>query len=222
MTNLVDLQINDMSYSIGSSLKFEARGIVRARDRWVIQGPSGCGKSSFLRALAGLLPLDSGTVSLGAQVLSDLPPFERRCGFVFQSGALFLHLNVLENLLFGMKNFFPDLSDSLMIQKAREMLDRFELINIEQRDVSSLSGGERQRIALARVLLCEPQYLLLDEPLSAVDAGAREKLQRLIVTLHEERPIPLIAVTHDLSEAQALGTQCIQMKVGERCLEFAQ
>lgn len=214
------LEIKNIKYSVSPLIHFSANGVLKSTDRWVLQGPSGCGKSSFLRALSGLLPLDSGSITLGERVISDLPVYLRRCGFVFQSGGLFAHLNVQDNLIFGLKNFYPDLSDTLMYEKAQEFLARFGMEDFALRDVSSLSGGERQRIALARTLICEPEYLLLDEPLSAVDSENRAKIGKMIIESHEKRPIPTLLVTHDLKEAEAIGTKTIQMKAGEKCIEF--
>lgn len=218
--NNSNAEFKNLVFRVPGKAELSARGLWVAERRVVIQGPSGCGKSTFLKVLAGLRPPSSGEWFLGDREMTHLPPHLRRCGFVFQSGALFDHLSVLENLCFGLKNFFPLDSDEVGKNKARKFLNRVGLDGFEDRDCLHLSGGERQRVALARTLLCEPQYLLLDEPLSAVDVEHRKSLNELILSLLEERPIPTILVTHDPHEARFFGQQILEWKEDGLCLDF--
>ena len=205
-------------------------GSVASAERVVLRGPSGCGKTTLLRMLAGLVPKNSGRLWLGAQDLNSIAPQKLGCGLVFQSGALFSHLSVFENVVFGLRHAHSgwlgrELSDELIEQKGIDFLKRVGLESLAARDVSRLSGGERQRVALARALIVEPSYLLLDEPLSAVDPERRTSLQEWILERLVERPIPTVIVSHDTSEARTLGTRVVtwdsqKMKEGAVCVDF--
>lgn len=183
----------------------------------VLFGPSGCGKTTTLRCIAGLEKPDSGAISLCEQSLFDsaakvcLRPQNRKIGFMFQDYALFPHMNVEKNILYGVKKLTA-------IQQAsfHRIMDLFKLSRLAKRYPMELSGGEKQRIALARALMTEPQILLLDEPLSALDNNTRIRLQDELVEIQNIWQIPFILVTHDSNEAKKLGTEIIFMDQGQQ------
>ncbi|MBS1983006.1 MAG: ATP-binding cassette domain-containing protein [Bdellovibrionales bacterium] len=221
-SSLVDLVFEKFKLVIPGKPNREVSGAVGAAERVILSGPSGCGKTTLLRAIAGLRAPASGDLRLGDRNLTALPPNARRVGLVFQSGALFPHLDVLGNICFGL-NYLPKANDwslSLKQDRARDFLVHAGLEGFAARDVVSLSGGERQRVALLRTLICEPECLLLDEPLSAVDPGRREELQDWILSRLSERPVPTLVVTHDEREAARLGTRRVMWDEGTTCLNF--
>ena len=168
------------------------------RETLALVGPSGAGKSSVLRAIAGLLRPDRGTISFGAQTWLDtdagvdLPPEQRSVGLVFQEYALFPHLDVRRNVAFGGR------------ERVDELLERFRISHLAQARPADLSGGERQRVALARALARDPGVLLLDEPLSALDAHTRNVVRGELAELLAELRLPTLLVTHDFEDAAAL------------------
>ena len=168
------------------------------RETLALVGPSGAGKSSVLRAIAGLLRPDRGTISFGAQTWLDtdagvdLPPEQRSVGLVFQEYALFPHLDVRRNVAFGGR------------ERVDELLERFRISHLAQARPADLSGGERQRVALARALARDPAVLLLDEPLSALDAHTRNVVRGELAELLAELRLPTLLVTHDFEDAAAL------------------
>ncbi|MCC6742507.1 MAG: ATP-binding cassette domain-containing protein, partial [Acidobacteria bacterium] len=173
----------------------------------VVFGPSGAGKTTILRVVAGLERPDRGVVSCGGDVWIDtaaglfVPPQKRSAGVVFQDYALFPHRTVAENIGFGLSG----LSSPQRKARVSELLDRFELGALADRAPRTLSGGEQQRVALARALAREPRLLLLDEPLAALDAPRREALRRELRLMLRETGIETLLVTHDRTEALALG-----------------
>ena len=179
-------------------------------------GPSGCGKTTLLRCLAGLCRPDHGTIQFQNHTWFDssrqvfLPPQQREIGFLFQEYALFPHLNVAENIGFGLRNLSPVERH----QKVTEILDRFELTGFEARLPRQLSGGQQQRVALGRVLVRRPRLLLLDEPLSALDAHLREHMCAQLRQILVDFAIPVIVVTHDRVEASALADRVAVMEQG--------
>lgn len=180
-------------------------------------GPSGCGKSTTLRIIAGFENTDRGSVSLNGRDISHLPPEKRNIGMVFQDYALFPHMTVYENIAYG-----PKLRkwDKKRIKKSVEnFLKIVHLEGFEKRNTESLSGGEQQRVALARALVTEPQLLLLDEPLSALDASLRKNLRREIRRIQKELKITTIYVTHDQEEALAISDRIAVMNKGE-CIQY--
>lgn len=182
----------------------------------VLFGPSGCGKTTVLRCLAGLERPESGIVKFDGETWSDaeqgifLRPQRRGVGFLFQDDALFPHLSVASNVAYGWKR--PD-GDGRE-REIRGWLDRFGLSGLERRMPRQLSGGQRQRVALARALAAGPRLLLLDEPLSALDTALREDLQGELRRHLAACGIPVVAVTHDRTEALALGDDLAVMKDG--------
>jgi sulfate/thiosulfate transport system ATP-binding protein len=180
-------------------------------------GPSGCGKTTLLRIIAGLEQADRGEILLEGEDTSDTHVRERRVGFVFQHYALFRHMNVFDNVAFGMrmKKRSERPSEKAIREKVHELLNLVQLDWLADRFPSQLSGGQRQRIALARALAVEPKVLLLDEPFGALDAKVRKELRRWLRKLHDELHITSIFVTHDQEEALEVADRVVLMDHGK-------
>lgn len=181
-------------------------------DLLTLLGPSGCGKTTLLRTIAGLEGISSGSISLGSRDISALPPERRNIGFVFQDYALFPHLSVFENIAYSPRA--KGFSHALIRKTVSEQLELMGLQGYEKRKIHELSGGEQQRIALARALASKPQLLLLDEPLSALDAGTRTELRRKISQIQKTLSITTVYVTHDQQEALAISDKIVLMREG--------
>jgi len=179
-------------------------------------GPSGSGKTTLLRIIAGLEFADSGTIRFDGKDISDRTARERRVGFVFQHYALFRHMNVFENIAFGLKvrprQHRP--TRTQIRSKVQELLKLIQLETLAERYPSQLSGGQRQRVALARALAVEPSVLLLDEPFGALDAKVRLELRRWLRQLHDEIHITSVFVTHDQEEALEVADRVVVMNNG--------
>jgi len=181
-------------------------------------GPNGAGKSTVVGALAGLVSLDGGRISLGGRILDDaktgvhLNAADRRVGIVFQDLLLFPHLTVVENVAFGLREQGHPKGEAL--QGAEEWLERVGLGGFGRRRPGELSGGEAQRVALARALAPAPELLLLDEPLSALDVGSRARIRRLLASHLSEFPGPRILITHDPAEAFQLADEIHILEAG--------
>jgi len=179
-------------------------------------GPSGSGKTTLLRIIAGLEFADTGHVSFDGADITEQSARERRVGFVFQHYALFRHMNVFENIAFGLRvrprQFRP--AEAAIRSKVHELLKLIQLENLAQRYPSQLSGGQRQRVALARALAVEPSVLLLDEPFGSLDAKVRQELRRWLRQLHDEIHITSVFVTHDQEEALEVADQVVVMNQG--------
>ena len=172
-------------------------------------GPSGCGKSSTLRMVAGHESVSSGSVLLGGRDISHLPPAKRGTAMMFQNYALFPHLNVADNVAFSLK--MKGIDAEKRRNRAREMLDLVDMSSFSDRLPAQLSGGQQQRVALARALITEPQVLLLDEPLSALDPFLRVRMRAELKRLQRELGITFIHVTHGQDEALALADEIVVM-----------
>jgi putative spermidine/putrescine transport system ATP-binding protein len=175
-------------------------------------GPSGCGKSTALNLLAGLLPPTSGEIWLDDQRLDPLPPERRGFGMVFQNYALFPHLSVFANVAFGLS--VRRVARAAIAERVRRMLALVKLDGFETRYPAQLSGGQQQRVAIARALVIEPRVLLLDEPLSNLDAKLRLEMRAEIKRLHQELGLTSIYVTHDQAEALSLSDRIVVMREG--------
>jgi len=171
----------------------------------VVIGPAGAGKTTLLESLAGLIPLQSGSIRLGDADVTDLPPERRPLGLVYQHGYLFPHLTVEQNVAYGA---------GVQAKDVEEVIDRFGLGLVRRRDVRSLSGGERQLVALARALARRPPVLLLDEPFAALDPRSRAAVRREVRTLYFERRCTVLHVTHDFDEAGLVGDVAILLDKG--------
>jgi sulfate transport system ATP-binding protein len=180
-------------------------------------GPSGSGKTTLLRIIAGLEFADSGTIHFDGRDISKQTARERRVGFVFQHYALFRHMNVFENIAFGLRvrPRSVRMSESQIRAKVNELLGLIQLQNQAGRFPSQLSGGQRQRVALARALAVEPSVLLLDEPFGALDAKVRQELRRWLRQLHDEVHITSVFVTHDQEEALEVSDRVAVMNQGK-------
>ena len=178
-----------------------------------ILGPSGCGKSTTLRMIAGFVMPTDGEILLGETNITYQPPELRNIGFVFQNYAIFPHMNVFDNIAFGLK--MRKIDTSSINKKVMAALEQVNLIGFEKRFQRELSGGEQQRVALARVLVTEPQILLLDEPLSALDKKLREEMKIWIKELQRALKITTIYVTHDQSEALTMSDRIAVMDHGK-------
>lgn len=174
-----------------------------------ILGSSGAGKTSLLRTIVGLLPTYSGAIRLDGDDITSRPVHQRGVGLMFQDHALFPHLSVGENVSFGLK--IAGVSRSERRVRAEEFLDLVDLSGFETRAVSSLSGGEKQRVALARTLAPSPQLLLLDEPLGSLDRVLREQLLPELASLINQLDLTVLFVTHDRTEATAIGDRIAVM-----------
>lgn len=205
------LQFESIVLQVPGKGKVRVQGTVTASERIVIKGPSGCGKSTLLRMVAGLQHPVKGHIFLGKENITRKEPHQINAALVFQNGALFPHLTVLENVAFALKFFpkFKDWSHELKKTRALEFLEQAAISNLADRLPQSLSGGERQRVALLRSLIYEPRVLLLDEPLSSVDPAQRLELQNWILQILQDRPIPTLIVTHDREESDKLGTRVV-------------
>ncbi|MBF58564.1 ABC transporter ATP-binding protein [Halomonas sp. FeN2] len=176
-------------------------------------GPSGCGKTTLLRAIAGFTPLSRGDIRLGSKSITHLPPEKRQTAMVFQSYALWPHMSVGDNLGYPLK--LRGVPRPERQQRVAEILARLELSGFESRAVTQLSGGQRQRVALGRALIIDPPLLLLDEPLSNLDAAIRRSLRGELRRLQKSLGITTIMVTHDQEEALQMADQIVLMRAGE-------
>lgn len=180
----------------------------------VFLGPSGCGKTTTLRIIAGLESPDAGgRVLFDGEDVTQVPIELRNVGMVFQSYALFPNMNVEQNIAYGLK--VRKISSAESSRRVREMLEMMDIVELKDREIDQLSGGQRQRIALARAIAVRPRVLLLDEPLTALDALLRERLRVEIDALLRGLGITAIYVTHDQAEAMALGDRIVVMSRGE-------
>ncbi len=178
----------------------------------VLLGPSGCGKSTTLRLIAGLEAVDGGRISIGGRDVTALPPARRGISMVFQSYALFPHLDVAENILFGLK-----VRKVPAAERARRLNRVVELLGLQRllaRKPSQLSGGQQQRVALGRALIAETPVCLMDEPLSNLDAQLRAEMRREIRGLQQQLGITMVYVTHDQTEAMSMADQVILLRDG--------
>ena len=177
-----------------------------------ILGPSGCGKTTTLRMIAGLETPTSGQILIGGKDVTTLGPADRNVSMMFQSYALFPHLNVLDNVGYGLK--MSGLARDVTRQRAQEALRSVGLVGFDQRQPAELSGGQQQRVALARALVLEPAVLLFDEPLSNLDARLRREMREEIRSLQQRLRLTVAYVTHDQNEALAVSDQIIVMDHG--------
>lgn len=176
-------------------------------------GPSGCGKSTTLRLIAGFLEPDEGTILLEGRDISELPPHKRPLNTVFQRYALFPHLDVYDNVAFGLK--LAGVPEDEIVKRVKKALKIVNMTGYEDRDVESLSGGQQQRVAVARAIINKPKVLLLDEPLAALDLKMKRDMQLEIKEMHKELGITFIYVTHDQEEACMLSDTVVVMNNGK-------
>ena len=185
---------------------------IRKNEFVTLLGPSGCGKTTTLKIIAGFETADSGSIMFKNKDISDVPPYKRQLNTVFQKYALFPHMNVYENIAFGLK--IKKLSKDEIDKKVKEMLRMVSLSGFEKRSIESLSGGQQQRVAIARALVNEPEVLLLDEPLGALDLKLRKEMQLELKKIQQELGITFIFVTHDQEEALTMSDTIVVMNKG--------
>ena len=210
---LVDLELRRVSKRFGDlEVIHDLSLAVHKGELCCLLGPSGCGKTTTLKIIAGLLQAESGSVHLAEQDITCMPPQKRNVGMVFQSYALFPHMNVLENVAYGLhRRKWPD---AKIKPKVAEILRLVRLDGYQERRIHELSGGQQQRIALARALIIEPKLLLLDEPLSNLDARLRADMRDEIRRIQQALSITTIHVTHDQEEAMSIADRIAVMTNG--------
>jgi len=185
---------------------------VREGELLTLLGPSGCGKTTVLRCVSGFVKPDSGDIYLGDRKITEIPPQKRGIGLVFQNYALWPHMTVFQNLAFGLQ--IKKLSKNEIRQKVERALALVQLEGFGDRYPRQLSGGQQQRVALARALVLEPEILLLDEPLSNLDALLREQMRFEIALIHKQAGITTIYVTHDQTEAMVISDRIVVLEKG--------
>ena len=185
---------------------------VKDKEFLVLVGPSGCGKSTTLRMIAGLEEITEGIIKIGENVVNEVAPKDRDIAMVFQNYALYPHMNVFNNMGFGLKlRKFARETIKERVQYAAEVLGIEDLLN---RKPKKLSGGQRQRVALGRAIVREPKVFLMDEPLSNLDAKLRVQMRAELNKLHERLQTTVIYVTHDQTEAMTMGDRIVVLKDG--------
>lgn len=177
-------------------------------------GPSGCGKSTLLSIVAGILQPDAGNISIAGRAVQHTTPYERDLGMVFQDYALFPHMSVEDNIAFGLRMRRGELSASARADRVSEMLKLVRLSGLQSRYPAELSGGQQQRVAIARALAPEPQLLLMDEPLSNLDAKVREEMRAELKEIQRKSGVTTLYVTHDQEEALALSDRVVVLSKG--------
>ena len=185
---------------------------IRKKEFVTLLGPSGCGKTTMLRIIAGFEHADSGQVLFEGKDIGSIPPYKRRVNTVFQKYALFTHLNVFDNVAFGLK--LKKLSRGEIEKKVDAMLEMVNLSGYGKRHADALSGGQQQRVAIARALVNEPEVLLLDEPLGALDLKLRKEMQLELKNMQQRLGITFIYVTHDQEEALTMSDNIAVMRDG--------
>jgi thiamine transport system ATP-binding protein len=206
------LDVRSISVTIdGRPILREFSLSVAAGEVVAVTGPSGCGKSTLLRVIAGFQRVERGSIWFDGHDLHDVAPHRRRFGMVFQDGQLFPHLNVEKNVAYGLR--VAGVDKTVARGQVDEILALVGLGGLESRDVTTLSGGEARRVALARTLVLRPRLLLLDEPLTGLDAHLHDQLQRDLVTMLADMHIPTLLVTHDPREATTIAHRTISLSL---------
>jgi spermidine/putrescine ABC transporter ATP-binding subunit len=214
MNQATEVRLIDLKKSFGETEAVkDVNLIIEKGDFFTFLGPSGCGKTTILRMIAGFARPDKGKILFDGKEINDVPPWKRDVGMVFQNYALWPHMSVFENVAFGLKE--RRLPKSVVQEKTRKALVMVNLEGLEKRRPSELSGGQQQRVALARTLVIEPRLLLLDEPLSNLDAKLRIQMRQELVRIQRDLGITSIYVTHDQEEALTLSTRIAVMSKGK-------
>ena len=209
--HLIELKGVSKSFDDTAALK-NINLYIRKREFVTLLGPSGCGKTTMLRIIGGFQYADEGEVLFEGKNIAGVPPYKRRINTVFQKYALFTHLNVYDNIAFGLK--LKKLPRDEIDRRVKRMLSLVKMTGYEKRSVDQLSGGQQQRIAIARALVNEPEVLLLDEPLGALDLKLRKEMQIELKTMQQQLGITFIYVTHDQEEALTMSDTVVVMNHG--------
>ena len=209
--NIIDLKNISVAFD-GETIIDNMNLYIRDKEFITFLGPSGCGKTTTLRMIAGFQEPDSGEVIFDGKIINGVPPHKRQLNTIFQRYALFPHLNVYENIAFGLR--LKKTPEKEIKEAVTEMLELINLKGFERRNISSLSGGQQQRVAIARALVVKPRVLLLDEPLGALDLKLRKDMQVELKNIQQRLGITFIYVTHDQEEALSMSDTIVVMDSG--------
>ena len=212
MDNIIELKHISRTFEDGLRVVEEFNLTIQRGEFVTFLGPSGCGKTTTLRMIAGFDSPAEGEILLNGRDIKKLPPNKRPINTVFQKYALFPHLNVFDNIAFGLK--IKKLPKAEIVKKVKKVLEMVDLEGFEDRKIQTLSGGQQQRIAIARALVNEPEILLLDEPLGALDLKMRKEMQLELKNMHKRLGITFIYVTHDQEEALTMSDKIVVMSEG--------
>ncbi|MGC8829623.1 MAG: ABC transporter ATP-binding protein [Verrucomicrobiia bacterium] len=209
----MEVIIENLSKHFGKALAlYNINLTINHRELFFLLGPSGCGKTTLLRTIAGFYKPDTGNVYFGNRLMNDVPPHKRNTGMVFQNYALWPHLTIEENVAYGLE--VRGLDKNTIKKRVREVLEIVQMEKYADRTPNQLSGGQQQRVALARALVIQPDVLLLDEPLSNLDAKLRLEMRTEIRRIHEQTKITTIYVTHDQKEALSMADRIALLRNG--------
>lgn len=212
--NDVIIELKNITKKYNNHVVLENFNLYVRRNGFItLLGPSGCGKTTTLNIIAGFEDVDEGSIIFENHVINSLPPHKRQINTVFQKYALFTHMNVYENVAFGLR--IKKLPEKKINEKVRDMLKLVELEGFEKRATDSLSGGQQQRVAIARAVVNEPKVLLLDEPLGALDLKLRKEMQLELKNMQKKLGITFIFVTHDQEEALTMSDTIVVMNKGK-------
>ena len=208
------IRVRNLTKSYGSGVVVDGVDLdIAPGELFFLLGPSGCGKSTLLRVLAGFVQPDAGEIFFGAECINPLPPRERNAAMVFQTYALWPHMSVFENVAYGLR--VRNVGRAETAERVEKALALVQMNGFANRKPTQLSGGQQQRIALARALVVSPRVLLLDEPLSNLDARLRDELRQEIGRLHHQMKLTMVYVTHDQKEALTLADRLAVMERGK-------
>ena len=210
--NIVELKGISVAFD-GEQVLDDLSLTIKDKEFITFLGPSGCGKTTTLRLIAGFLEPDKGDVLFEGKIINGVPAYKRQVNTIFQRYALFPHLNVYENIAFGLR--IKKLPEKEIKEKVAEMLKLVNLTGLEKRSIDTLSGGEQQRVAIARAIANRPKVLLLDEPLAALDLKLRKDMQKELKKIQEQLGITFVFVTHDQEEALTMSDRVVVMDGGK-------
>ncbi len=210
--NIVELKNISVSFD-GEQILDGLNLDIKDKEFITLLGPSGCGKTTTLRLIAGFLEPDEGEIYFENKIINGVPAYKRQVNTIFQRYALFPHLNVYENIAFGLR--IKKFSEAEIKDKVEEMLSLVNLKGLEQRSIDTLSGGQQQRVAIARAIANHPKVLLLDEPLAALDLKLRKEMQKELKKIQQKLGITFVFVTHDQEEALTMSDRVVVMDNGK-------
>jgi len=214
LNNSLIIQLEDIEVTYGALKVLKGISLnIHDKEFVTLLGPSGCGKTTTLRIIGGFTEPDSGNVYFEGKKINGLPPHLRQVNTIFQRYALFPHLNVYENVAFGLR--LKKTKDGEIRKRVAEMLELVNLVGFQSRDVNSLSGGQQQRVAIARAIINHPRVLLLDEPLGALDLQLRKEMQTELKKIQQRLNITFVYVTHDQEEALTMSDTIVVVNNGE-------